>query len=123
MNIGDFEFGHVTEIFVFPHDTEIVTTPNFNDVFLIPMRFFNCVRIIPSTSCKGTGFAAAIKDTEYQLDQAIAIGDGRNDVTLFQKCAKGISVLGSSRELEEVADLRLTETLSSFLLKYSGIGD
>ena len=62
------------------------------------------VDIIPATGGKGIGISKVLE--YYQLDrsQAMAFGDGNNDIEMLQAVGTGVAMANASEELKAVAD-------------------
>lgn len=62
------------------------------------------VDIIPAIGAKGIGISKVLE--YYQLDrsQAMAFGDGNNDIEMLQAVGTGVAMANASEELKAVAD-------------------
>lgn len=61
------------------------------------------VDIIPATGGKGTGIAKVLKYYGFDRSQALAFGDGNNDVEMFQAVGTGVAMENASERLKAVA--------------------
>lgn len=62
------------------------------------------VDIIPSSSGKGTGIAKILDYYGLDKSEALAFGDGNNDIEMFQAVGWGVAMDNASAELKSVAD-------------------
>jgi Cof subfamily protein (haloacid dehalogenase superfamily) len=62
------------------------------------------VDIIPSSSGKGTGIAKILDYYGLDQSQALAFGDGNNDIEMLQSVGWGVAMANASDELMAVAD-------------------
>ena len=61
------------------------------------------VDIIPATGGKGTGIAKVLKYYGFDRSQALAFGDGNNDVEMFQAVGTGVAMENASEKLKAIA--------------------
>lgn len=61
------------------------------------------VDIIPATGGKGTGIAKVLKYYGFDRSEALAFGDGNNDVEMFQAVGTGVAMENASERLKAVA--------------------
>ena len=61
------------------------------------------VDIIPITGGKGTGIAKVLKYYGFDRSQALAFGDGNNDVEMFQAVDTGVAMENASEKLKAIA--------------------
>lgn len=62
------------------------------------------VDIIPSDGGKGVGIGTILRFYHLDRSQALAFGDGDNDVEMLQAVGRGIAMGNASQRLKEVAD-------------------
>ncbi|MCC8023888.1 MAG: Cof-type HAD-IIB family hydrolase [Clostridium sp.] len=62
------------------------------------------VDIIPTSSSKGIGIDKILKYYHLDKSEALAFGDGNNDIEMLQAVGKGIAMGNASEELKSVAD-------------------
>ncbi|MBO5092979.1 MAG: Cof-type HAD-IIB family hydrolase [Lachnospiraceae bacterium] len=62
------------------------------------------VDIIPAGSGKGTGVAKVLERCGFNREEAIAFGDGNNDIELLQAVGRGVAMGNASTELKRIAD-------------------
>lgn len=61
------------------------------------------VDIIPKNGGKGAGVKAILKHFGYERNQAMAFGDGDNDIDLFQAVRVSVAMENASENLKEIA--------------------
>lgn len=62
------------------------------------------VDIIPTSSSKGIGIDKILKYYHLDKSEALAFGDGNNDIEMLQAAGTGIAMGNASKELKAVAD-------------------
>lgn len=62
------------------------------------------VDIIPATSGKGTGIAAMLDYYGFDKSEALAFGDGNNDIEMLQAVGWGVAMDNASPDLKAIAD-------------------
>ncbi len=62
------------------------------------------VDIIPQSGGKGTAVEAVLKAYEFTADEAIAFGDGDNDVDMIQTVGIGVAMGNASPKLKSIAN-------------------
>lgn len=62
------------------------------------------VDIIPTSSGKGTGIKEMLDYYGFDSDQAIAFGDGNNDIEMLEAVGWGLAMDNASEDLKEIAD-------------------
>ncbi|MBQ6844167.1 MAG: Cof-type HAD-IIB family hydrolase [Agathobacter sp.] len=62
------------------------------------------VDIIPANGGKGMGIAAMLKYYGFDKSEALAFGDGNNDIEMLQAVGTGVAMGNASTDLKEVAD-------------------
>ena len=62
------------------------------------------VDIIPSNGGKGMGIAAMLKYYGFDKSEALAFGDGNNDIEMLQAVGTGVAMGNASTDLKAVAD-------------------
>jgi hydroxymethylpyrimidine pyrophosphatase-like HAD family hydrolase len=62
------------------------------------------VDIIPTSSGKGTGIKEMLDYYGFDRDQAIAFGDGNNDIEMLEAVGWGLAMDNASEDLKEIAD-------------------
>ena len=62
------------------------------------------VDIIPADSGKGTAVAKILEYYHLDKSQAMAFGDGNNDLEMLQAVGHGIAMGNGSSELKEIAE-------------------
>jgi hydroxymethylpyrimidine pyrophosphatase-like HAD family hydrolase len=60
--------------------------------------------IIPSDSGKGTGIRKILEHYRLTPEEAMAFGDGNNDVEMLQAVGTGIAMGNATQQLKAVAD-------------------
>ncbi|MBR2046367.1 MAG: Cof-type HAD-IIB family hydrolase [Agathobacter sp.] len=63
------------------------------------------VDIIPANGGKGMGIAAMLKHYGFDKSEAIAFGDGNNDIEMLQAVGTGVAMGNASDDLKAVADV------------------
>jgi hydroxymethylpyrimidine pyrophosphatase-like HAD family hydrolase len=76
--------------------------------------------VVPASVSKASGVSHALASLGVTLGDAIAFGDGENDVPLLSACALGVAVGDAVAELKVVADVVLArpgpECLAEFVI-------
>ena len=67
------------------------------------------VDVIPAAAGKGVGVQAVLDHYGFTADQAIAFGDGNNDLEMLQVVGTGVAMGNASQESESRRDLRLPQ--------------
>lgn len=67
------------------------------------------VMIMPPPVDKAAGLRAALRAIGVEAAQAVAVGDGENDVVLLEAAGVGVAVENAVDEAKAVADIVLTE--------------
>ena len=62
------------------------------------------VDIIPANGGKGMGIAAMLEFYGYDKSEALAFGDGNNDIEMLQAVGTGVAMGNASEDLKAVAD-------------------
>lgn len=62
------------------------------------------VDIIPTSSGKGTGIKKMLEYYGFDKSQAIAFGDGNNDIEMLEAVGWGLAMDNASEDLKEIAD-------------------
>lgn len=62
------------------------------------------VDIIPATSGKGTGIRKILDYYDLDRSQAIAFGDGNNDIEMLESVGWGVAMANASEDLKAIAD-------------------
>lgn len=62
------------------------------------------VDIIPANGGKGMGIAAMLEYYGYDKSEALAFGDGNNDIEMLQAVGTGVAMGNASEDLKAVAD-------------------
>ena len=62
------------------------------------------VDIIPATGGKGIGVKKMLEYYHLDKSQAMAFGDGNNDIEMFQEVGTSVAMGNSSKELKEIAN-------------------
>ncbi|MQS75328.1 Cof-type HAD-IIB family hydrolase [Companilactobacillus halodurans] len=62
------------------------------------------IDIIPTSSGKGTGIAEILKYYGLDKSQAMAFGDGNNDIEMLNAVGHGLAMGNASAEVKEIAD-------------------
>ena len=62
------------------------------------------VDIIPTSSSKGIGIDKILKYYHLDKSEALAFGDGNNDIEMLQAAGTGIAMGNASKDLKAVAD-------------------
>lgn len=62
------------------------------------------IDIIPLTGGKGMGIASVLEYFGYDKSEALAFGDGNNDIEMLQAVGTGVAMGNASKELKAVAD-------------------
>ena len=60
--------------------------------------------IIPKTGGKGAAIGKILECYHFAKEEAMAFGDGNNDMEMLQAVGKGIAMKNASPELKELAD-------------------
>ena len=60
--------------------------------------------IIPADSGKGVGIKHVLAHYHLKKEEALAFGDGNNDIEMLQAVGTGIAMENGSNELKAVAD-------------------
>ena len=62
------------------------------------------VDIIPANGGKGAAIQRVLEYYRLKADEAVAFGDGNNDIEMLQTVETGIAMANASEDLKEVAD-------------------
>lgn len=62
------------------------------------------VDIIPADGGKGVGIEKVLEHYHLNKSDAMAFGDGNNDIDMFQAVGRGIAMANASSQLKEIAD-------------------
>ena len=62
------------------------------------------VDIIPADSGKGTGVRKILEHYRLNKEEAIAFGDGSNDIEMLQAVGLGVAMENASEQLKDIAD-------------------
>lgn len=62
------------------------------------------VDIIPANGGKGAAIQRVLEYYRLKADEAVAFGDGNNDIEMLQTVGTGIAMANASEDLKEVAD-------------------
>lgn len=76
------------------------------------------VDIIPATSGKGTGIAKILDYYGLDKSQAIAFGDGNNDIEMLEAVGWGLAMANASVELKAVADETIGHVADDGIYQY-----
>ena len=71
---------------------------------MITSWWYRAVDIIPTNSGKGPAIKKVLEHYGLDRSQAIAFGDGNNDIQMLEAVGTGIAMANASEELKEVAD-------------------
>ena len=63
------------------------------------------VDIIPANGGKGMGIAAMLNYFGFDKSEALAFGDGNNDIEMLQAVGTGVAMGNASQDLKAVADV------------------
>jgi hydroxymethylpyrimidine pyrophosphatase-like HAD family hydrolase len=65
----------------------------------------NTIMVLPPGVDKATGLVAALDELAITADRVVSIGDGENDVALFESSGCGVAVANASAMVKKAADL------------------
>ena len=73
---------------------------------VIPVSYthLKAVDIIPLNSGKGNAVAAVLRHYGFSKDEAIAFGDGHNDIEMLEAVGMGIAMGNAKDEVKDKAD-------------------
>lgn len=115
--LGLFEFSEITEIALFPRKkNNMIDSKIFTDLHVKYTSLYDTTLLLPKRTCKGTGLLKALKDKEIGLDKVIAFGNGKNDITMFNKCNTSVAVKNSEKDLAKIATFQLRHEIGPYLL-------
>lgn len=91
---------------------ELLNFPNINvlplDIIVLPIEFDQttyCLDIMPLNITKAEAIKELLKYLKIDASDAIAIGDGNNDVEMFQSVGYKIALENSVQPLKDIADM------------------
>ena len=65
----------------------------------------NTIMVLPAGVDKATGLTAALDELGITADRVVSIGDGENDMALFESSGCGVAVANASTIVKRAADL------------------
>lgn len=84
-------------------ETEALVAPYLCNSQIVRFNPFNC-DVIPHDCGKDVGIRVMLDYFGLQMDQALAIGDGQNDITMLQAAGIGVSIGECSPDVMAAAD-------------------
>ena len=89
-------------------ETEALITPHLSNSKIIHFNPYNC-DVIPSEGGKDVGMQAMLDYFGLSIGQAMAIGDGQNDITMLKAAGVGVTIGQCSPEVIAAADYHAPE--------------
>ena len=89
-------------------ETEALVTPHLIDSEIVRFNPFNC-DVIPHHGGKDVGMQAMLKYFGVPIEQAMAIGDGQNDISMLKAAGVGVAIGQRSPEVMAAADYHAPE--------------
>lgn len=84
-------------------ETEALVTPNLRNSDIVRFNPYNC-DVIPRNGGKDVGMRAMLDYFGLSTDQAMAIGDGHNDISMLKAAGIGVTIGQCRPEVMAVAD-------------------
>lgn len=89
-------------------ETEALLTPHLSNSEIVRFNPFNC-DVIPHTGGKDVGMQAMLNYFGLPIAQAMAIGDGQNDIRMLKAAGVGVSIGQCRPEVMAAADYHAPE--------------
>jgi len=90
------------------YETEELITPQLRNSAIVRFNPYNC-DVIPRTGGKDVGMRAILDYFGVPVEQAMAIGDGQNDVSMLKAAGVGVAIGQCSPEVMAAADYHAPE--------------
>jgi Cof subfamily protein (haloacid dehalogenase superfamily) len=85
------------------YETEELITPHLRNSEIVRFNPFNC-DVIPRQGGKDVGMQAMLDYFDVPIEQAMAIGDGQNDISMLKAAGVGVAIGQCSPEVMAAAD-------------------
>lgn len=106
-DVGDVEYALTHDVFQFcgfvPPEREHIITDGHPGLMTTRWTDLFC-DVVPARSGKPEGIRATLERFGIGVDEAIAFGDGGNDVTMLQTCGIGVAMGNGTPECRAAAD-------------------
>ncbi len=89
-------------------ETEALLTPHLSNSEIVRFNPFNC-DVIPHTGGKDVGMQAMLSYFGLPIEQAMAIGDGQNDISMLKAAGVGVAIGKCRPEVMAAADYHAPE--------------
>lgn len=89
-------------------ETEALVKPHLSNSAIVRFNPFNC-DVIPHNGGKDVGIRAMLDYFGLPIEQAMAIGDGQNDITMLKAAGVGVAIGQCSPEVMAAADYHAPE--------------
>jgi HAD superfamily hydrolase (TIGR01484 family) len=96
----------------------------FGDRINLTFSLEKCLEVMDANTNKGTAVKAVIKEQGFQLADAIAFGDGMNDVEMLSIVGKAVLMKNSQKALRDTlpnAELTLSSKQHGVAVKFNQI--
>jgi hypothetical protein len=90
------------------YETEVLITHHLRNSEIVRFNPFNC-DVIPRTGGKDVGMHAILDYFGVPIEQAMAIGDGQNDISMLKAAGVGVAIGQCKPEVMEAADYHAPE--------------
>lgn len=90
------------------HETEEIILPYLNNSDIVRFNPYNC-DVIPREGGKDVGMQAILDYFGVPMEQAMAIGDGQNDISMLKAAGIGVTIGQCSPEVMVAADYHAPE--------------
>lgn len=90
------------------YETQALITPHLRNSEIVRFNPFNC-DVIPQKGGKDVGMQAMLDYFGVPIEQAIAIGDGQNDISMLKAAGVGVTIGQCSSEVMAAADYHAPE--------------
>lgn len=89
-------------------ETEALITPHINNSEIVRFNPYNC-DVIPRTGGKDVGMQAMLDYFGISINEAMAIGDGQNDISMLKAAGVGVTIGKCRTEVMAAADYHAPE--------------
>ena len=90
------------------YETQALITPHLRNSEIVRFNPFNC-DVIPQKGGKDVGMHAMLDYFGVPIEQAMAIGDGQNDISMLKAAGVGVTIGQCSPEVMAAADYHAPE--------------
>jgi hypothetical protein len=90
------------------YETEELITPHLRNSEIVRFNPYNC-DVIPRTGGKDVGMQAVLDYFGVPIEQAMAIGDGQNDISMLKAAGIGVTIGQCNPEVMAAADYHAPE--------------